>query len=1021
MDIHRCRFVPYPASAINAVAFSHPHLSTGSRHSKTVPTRLAIGRANGDIEIWNPMQGVWLQEMTIPGGQDRSVEGLAWLVGDDEEIETSGGGGKIVSHGRLRLFSIGYTNTITEWDLEQACAKRHASGQHGAIWCLAAQPKLSSTELAAATSTSSSSSLSSQRLVGGTMDGCLVLYATDDDDLRFQRLCRTHKKNVKMTCIAFQTRQLAVVGCSDSTIRIVDVRNGAILHAMTLGRDLAGGARDVIVWSVRCLPGGDIVSGDSTGQVCIWDGRTYTQAQRIQGHTQDVLSLAVSADGGAIVSGGMDRRVVLYHTLTGGRAARWAKVWHRRYHHHDVKAMATFEAKGISVVVAGGPDATPVVLPLQKSGMEHHRTLSHLPQTVPVASAPQARRVICWWERQVHIWALDAPVDQLLRGVDADGPDAAADTEADFERNRRLVGRILIKGEANITAAAISPDGALVVVATHDDVKAFHLQKAAAARTGAAAGNGALRISKVAVPAAAATKGATDVAISPDGRWVCLVRGVENYVTMLECMRHGSDANGTSGTPTTPSFRPKPLRLTRLKRAIPRYELFSGLGRYDRRVTQVAFSPDSKMLAAGDLAGYIDTWVLRATEDKSGETAGEKEGEGDEDDVESASSSDEDSDAEEEPSGRNGAEGANDTSDGSWWVRNPRAKQLPKLSAAPVVLSFTPDVPGAPAVAGPSPPSPPPAAAANGVATKKANGTTAASTAVVVADDYVLLAITATSRLFAFHPLRARLVAWQRRLSPAHLPAAYRDIRDLAKGVIWQGPRAWLYGTSFLFMLDTSVEGGSSSGSGVGAGADIDAASLSTSAVAPWENRRAASPVKRKRKRGADTGAGSTMEVGRLAPQRIQIAADQDGWVDVDMRDADSRKQHHEDDDDNDDGGHSSSDDDSSDDDNSSSNNADAGASDADNQGAVARQKKTRNGHKKDNTRLQQLQQQLDQPQPTRSWHTFKYRPILGVVPLQTTTPAAYDSTAASYPPLEVALVERPNWDIDLPVRYDEQ
>ena len=49
MDIHRCRFVPYPTSAINAVAFSCSQL-TGRRNANLV--RLAIGRANGDIEIW---------------------------------------------------------------------------------------------------------------------------------------------------------------------------------------------------------------------------------------------------------------------------------------------------------------------------------------------------------------------------------------------------------------------------------------------------------------------------------------------------------------------------------------------------------------------------------------------------------------------------------------------------------------------------------------------------------------------------------------------------------------------------------------------------------------------------------------------------------------------------------------------------------------------------------------------------------------------------------------------------------
>ena len=42
-------------------------------------------------------------------------------------------------------------------------------------------------------------------------------------------------------------------------------------------------------------------------------------------------------------------------------------------------------------------------------------------------------------------------------------------------------------------------------------------------------------------------------------------------------------------------------------------------------------------------------------------------------------------------------------------------------------------------------------------------------------------------------------------------------------------------------------------------------------------------------------------------------------------------------------------------------------------------------------------------------WHTFKYRPILGIVPI-----SADDSFSAP----EVVLVERPSWDLDLPPRF---
>lgn len=346
MEIHRCRFVPYPSSAINAVAFSHSSLpaatSTRKQNLKNVQVRLAIGRANGDIEIWNPLNGVWHQELIIPGGDKRSVDGLVWITEADEE---DGEGNKTIL-GRSRLFSIGYTAAVTEWDLEKGKPKKHASGQHGDIWCIGAQPPVLGKNGVALPC--------SRDLVAGTVDGNLVRYSTEGDDLRFEKsIIRTPSKNTKMVSIAFQTRNIVVVGRSNGTIAVHDIRNGSLLKQMTLGSSISGGSKNIIVWSVKCLPRGDIVSGDSTGQVCIWDGKTYTQAQRIQSHNQDVLCLAVSADGSQIFSGGMDRRTVLYEPRAD-QTGRWAKVFHRRYHSHDVKAMASFEGKGMSVVVSGG-------------------------------------------------------------------------------------------------------------------------------------------------------------------------------------------------------------------------------------------------------------------------------------------------------------------------------------------------------------------------------------------------------------------------------------------------------------------------------------------------------------------------------------------------------------------------------------------------------------------------------------------------------------------------------------------
>jgi U3 small nucleolar RNA-associated protein 4 len=122
---------------------------------------------------------------------------------------------------------------------------------------------------------------------------------------------------------------------------------------MTLGSGPKGGPKEIIVWAVKVLRDGTIVSGDSTGEIKIWDGKLHTLRQRIKSHQQDILSLATNFDGSAIFSGGMDRRTVVYKPIGKGKS-RWAEVAHRRFHTHDVKTMASFEGSGLSVIVSGG-------------------------------------------------------------------------------------------------------------------------------------------------------------------------------------------------------------------------------------------------------------------------------------------------------------------------------------------------------------------------------------------------------------------------------------------------------------------------------------------------------------------------------------------------------------------------------------------------------------------------------------------------------------------------------------------
>ncbi|KAI1740253.1 WD40-repeat-containing domain protein [Xylaria scruposa] len=896
MDIHRIRYVPYNPAPINCVAFSQ-----SVAFKRSTPVRLAIGRASGDIEIWSPLAGSWHQETIIRGGKDRTVDGLVWVTEPEQTLQD----GKRIP-GRLRLFSFGYSSTITEWDLEKGRPKHQSSGTHGDIWCLGVQPFVIPGKGGDKAKTKIYNT--GKKLVAGTMDGSLVLYDIDDGELRYDRvLARASSKKTKMVSIAFKNRNTVVVGTSQSCILVYDMRNGTTLAKMTLGSDLVSGAKEIIAWCVKCLDGGDIVSGDSTGELHIWDGSTYTQAQRLKAHSSDVLSLVTSADGSTIVTGGMDRRTAVYRKTAG--SGRWAKVFHRRYHHHDVKTMASFEGQGMSVVVSGGPDATPIVMPLQKAGMENHRALSSLPQDPPLQSAYKSRLIISWWNREVSIWRLPNSLEDLANQPSDDH---------NVAKNRKLLARVLIKGEANITAASISADGSLLVVSTTSDIKAFHLEPRDGVRWDE------LKISKVELPGEIATLGATRTVMSPDSQWVCFVQAGNN-VSLLRVQQ--------SSNSEKPIIHPKTIRLQRLRRQIPQQNTMGGLGQYDRTITQATFSPDSRMLAVADLAGYIDTWILsqqpQTLQNERNGAVDAYENEASDD----SSDSDNEDDVE--------------MTEGIQWRRNPNTSLIPKLHAAPTVLSFSNHIPST---------------------------TTTAENDVI--DDYTLLAVTAKPQIILVHPTVGSLTAWSRRNPISRFPSEFRDIRDLVKGALWSGDRVWLYGNTYLFMFDTTKDLAEPTATSPVTGSELVAQG-------------------RKRKRGSDSGAGNKMTKGAAGPTKVlrHIQGEQTEELPIDgpvLSPIDEDEISH--------AGDSESDE-----------------SDDEVQGELAVFRGTQG-------------KTLQESQPSEGpafWHTFKYRPILGIVPLgdgieEQQNGASTQVTLHGAKPktLEVALVERPLFEMDLSDRY---
>jgi U3 small nucleolar RNA-associated protein 4 len=347
MDIHRARFIPYPSSAINALSFS---ASSDSELSKggLKNLRLAVGRANGDIEIWNPLKGAWAQERTFYAGKDRSIEGLAWTQ-EPSDFD----GSTVSSTGQLRLFSIGYSNAVTEWDLGTGLPLRQSSGNLSEIWCFATQPRMHPSE---ARKAAAEGKPRGQDIVVGCADGSIALLTTADNDLHFSRfIARPTGKSVRALSIAWRDRYTVAVGFSNSSFKIFDIRGPKNIRTVTLGAGSKGGPKDLHIWALKWLPSGDIVTADSSGEVRFFESKLFSQYQRIKAHNGDIFSIAASQDGNRVFTAGSDMRTSVFQKL--GKSRQWGRLGHKFFHGHDVKALAVYDGsktQNMSFLASGG-------------------------------------------------------------------------------------------------------------------------------------------------------------------------------------------------------------------------------------------------------------------------------------------------------------------------------------------------------------------------------------------------------------------------------------------------------------------------------------------------------------------------------------------------------------------------------------------------------------------------------------------------------------------------------------------
>ncbi|XP_030646167.1 U3 small nucleolar RNA-associated protein 4 homolog [Chanos chanos] len=412
--VHRVRFFEYMPSAIRALAFN-------SRSEK-----LAVARMDGSVEIFNRADNLF-QEKVIPGREQRTIESLLW-VGD-------------------RLFSAGLSGEIAEFDLDNLRVKYTLDAYGGPIWSMTGNAQ-------------------GTHLAVGCEDGTVKLFEVLMDRIQFER--NLDRQKGRIISLSWHPSGSKIAAGMMGMIRVFDVKTGHPVHRLLVER-AAGTPRnqDCVVWSVVFLSDYTIISGDSSGKVKVWDGKTGTLIKNHQVTKWDVLALSVSQSEDSLVAGTSEGTVVQFQFLSqvlGQGEKEWVATRTFKNHTHDVRAVAEIQ----TAFVSGGMDTQLFVRPFLDK-VECRTQASAIrkvlfPHRRLVSCAKKAGLLLFQYPTHLELWRLGESEGHGKPG-----------TILPVKKNPEKLLHLKIKGEDHICCSAVSPCGEWIAYATVSSVRLYRI------------------------------------------------------------------------------------------------------------------------------------------------------------------------------------------------------------------------------------------------------------------------------------------------------------------------------------------------------------------------------------------------------------------------------------------------------------------------------------------------------------------------------------------------------------------
>lgn len=237
---------------------------------------------------------------------------------------------------------------------------------------------------------------------------------------------------------------------------------------------------------------GVIVSGDSLGNVMFWQGNTGTLQQSFKAHGADVLSVVASRDGQRVYTAGVDRKIMAFKVVqvaeekkskkntnnatndadenaAGQKRLKWVNAGNRRYHSHDIRALALHDDRAVDSLVSGGVDVQLIAVPAADFPNLIQNKLPPCPQKDLISISKSQRLMMCTFFSSVVVWRLGKAISPSYEGEHVSA-------EPQLIEPQQAVLELKLKDENYLTSGALSEDGQWIAVADIDNVKLFRIQ-----------------------------------------------------------------------------------------------------------------------------------------------------------------------------------------------------------------------------------------------------------------------------------------------------------------------------------------------------------------------------------------------------------------------------------------------------------------------------------------------------------------------------------------------------------------